>query len=63
MSSYGKARHPKMVRYQPVRRRLALHRSRHHFDQSGPGASCSGSGPAYSRYFKQIAKAVVLHRP
>jgi hypothetical protein len=22
-----------------------------------------GSGPAYSRYFKQIAKAVVLHRP
>jgi hypothetical protein len=22
-----------------------------------------GSGPAYSRYFKQIAKAVVLPRP
>jgi hypothetical protein len=22
-----------------------------------------GSGPAYSRYFKKIAKAVVLHRP
>jgi hypothetical protein len=22
-----------------------------------------GSGPAYSRYFKEIPKAVVLHRP
>jgi hypothetical protein len=31
-------------------------------DRRGQGPA-SGSGPAYSQYFKQIAKAVVLHRP
>ena len=29
----------------------------------GAGASGLGSGPTYSRYFKQIAKAVDLTRP
>jgi hypothetical protein len=62
-----------MVRYQPVRRRL-----RYLLTVLLPPSLCSdwaarrslrargkvlGSGPAYSRYFKQIAKAVVLHRP
>ena len=38
----------------------------HKVDPVGTVCSLSGiggSGPAYSRYFKQIAKAVELHRP
>jgi len=38
----------------------------HKVDPVGTVCSLSGiggSGPAYSHYFKQIAKAVVLHRP
>jgi len=33
------------------------------FSTRPPVRAGSGSGPAYSRYFKQIAKAVVLPRP